>query len=330
MAPANWPQVYSWLQKSDPQVAGLAQEVAQLFGDSEAAKQSLAVLKDRTSDVTQRRKALNVLAAQQRSELVDELPALLEDPSVRIESIRAIAGYDDERLGKLLLKKYPHMNAAEKREAVLTLSSRPRYGRMLHAALKENTIQKADVPVYVARQLRRVVGSGFVETWGPIEELPAGENAAYLKYQRMLSPDAIAGASRQRGKMLFERTCGSCHQMFGEGGSIGPDLTGSNRANLNYILSNVLNPSEEIQDNYKMVVITTRDGRTYSGNVIGENPRQITLRVVGQDAVVVNKSDVQSRETTDVSMMPPGLFDMLKDEEVVDLIAYLKAGELLN
>ena len=115
--------------------------------------------------------------------------------------------------------------------------------------------------------------------------------------------------------------------MFGQGGVIGPDLTGSNRADVNYILSNVLNPSEEIQDDYKLVVVTTRDGRTYSGNVVGENSRQLTLRVVGQDAVIVNKSEIQSREVTDVSMMPPGLFDMLRDEEVLDLMAFLRSAE---
>lgn len=326
--PAGWAKVYSTLQNEGSAVASLAREVAQLFGDTEVARQSLATLKDRGADLAARRKAINVLAAQQRPELKNELASLLEDRAIRIEAIRAIAGYDDENLGRLLLERYPKLSAEEKREAVLTLSARPRYGRMLNAALKENKIPKTDVPVYVARQLRRVVGSGFVETWGPIDELPASENAAYNKYQRLLTNDALAQASPQRGKLLFQRTCGSCHQMFGEGGNIGPDLTGSNRTNVNYILSNVLNPSEEIQDDYRMVVITTRDGRTWSGNVIGENERQITLRVVGQDAVIVNKSDIQSQETTDVSMMPPGLFDMLRDEEVLDLVAYLRAGEV--
>lgn len=326
--PPGWANVYSTLQNDGSAVASLAREIAQLFGDTEAARQSLATLKDRSADLAARRKAINVLAAQQRPELRNELASLLEDRAIRVEVIRAIAGYDDEKLGRLLLERYPKLSAEEKREAVLTLSARPRYGRMLNQALKENKIPKTDVPVYVARQLRRVVGSGFVETWGPIDELPASENAAYNKYQRLLTHDALAQASPQRGKLLFQRTCGSCHQMFGEGGVIGPDLTGSNRTNVNYILSNVLNPSEEIQDDYRMVVITTRDGRTWSGNVIGENERQITLRVVGQDAVVVNKSDIQSQETTDVSMMPPGLFDMLRDEEVLDLVAYLRAGEV--
>lgn len=328
--PPAWTPVYASLQKSSPKISGLAREIAQLFGDTEAAKEALATLKDKSAPVGDRRRSLHSLAIQQRAELLKELPALLEDPDLRIEAIRSVAAYDDENLGASLLKKYKSLNELEKREAVLTLSSRPRYGRMLTRALKDKAIPKTDVPVHVARQLRRVVGSGFVETWGPIDELPAVENAAYNKYQRLLTNDALAGANIQRGRLLFERTCGSCHTMFGKGGIIGPDLTGSNRTNVNYILSNVLNPSEEIQDDYKMVVVTMRDGRTYSGNIVGENDRQLTLRVVGQDAVVVNKSEIQSREATDVSMMPPGLFNMLRDDEVLDLVAYLRSGEQLQ
>ena len=115
--------------------------------------------------------------------------------------------------------------------------------------------------------------------------------------------------------------------MYGEGGVIGPDLTGSNRANLEYLLSNVLTPNAEVQDAYKMVVVTTRDGRTHSGNVVSETDRQLTLRVVGRDPVVLSKADIQSRETTAASLMPPGLFDTLTDREVADLVAYLRTVE---
>ena len=109
---------------------------------------------------------------------------------------------------------------------------------------------------------------------------------------------------------------------------MGPDLTGSNRGNLDYVLANVLDPNAEVSDAYRMVLVTTRDGRTFSGNVIGETDRQITLRVVGREApAVIRKADVQSREVTSSSMMPPGLFDALTDREVIDLVAYLRTVE---
>ena len=77
---------------------------------------------------------------------------------------------------------------------------------------------------------------------------------------------------------------------------------------------------------YKMVVITTRDGRSYSGNITAENQRQVTLRVVGQDAVVINKSSIQSREVTPVSMMPQGLMSTLKQKEIIDLVTYIRTA----
>jgi putative heme-binding domain-containing protein len=116
--------------------------------------------------------------------------------------------------------------------------------------------------------------------------------------------------------------------MYGKGGNIGPDLTGSNRGSVDYILFNVLNPSGEIQDDYKLVVITTRDGRTYSGNVVAENDRQVSMRIVGQDVTVINKADIQSQEVMPTSLMPIGLFDNLSEEEVLDLVKYLQKIEV--
>ena len=135
----------------------------------------------------------------------------------------------------------------------------------------------------------------------------------------------MKSASPQTGHAVFLRTCGPCHAMYGEGGSIGPDLTGSNRANLEYLLANVLNPNADVPEAYRMVLVTTRDGRTYSGNVIAETDRQLTMRVVGRDNAIISKSDIQSREATPVSMMPTGLFDSLTDREVLDLVAFLRS-----
>ncbi len=212
---------------------------------------------------------------------------------------------------------------------LLDLSSRPKYGWQLTQALKSQAISKKDVPPYAARQLLRVVGSGFIEVWGPIEQEPSLEKA-YSKYQRMITEKTVETGNIINGEKVFQNTCGSCHKMNGKGGNIGPDLTGSNRGSIDYLLFNVLNPSGEIQEDYKLVVVTTRDGRTYSGNVVSENTRQLTMRVVGQDAVLINKSDIQSREVMPSSLMPIGLFDNLKESEVLDLVKYLRTMEKKN
>ncbi len=325
--PANWTPTFDRLKKSsDVRVARLIVEVARQFGDTEAARRNLTAVRTSSLPIGERQKALQTLAAQRRPELVPELPRAMDDAPLRIDAIRAIAAFDDESLGKLLIARFQTFNAVEKAEAVQTLASRGRYGRMLTDALASGAIAKRDVPSHAARQLRRVVGVRFADVWGPIED-NAGEDRAYARYRGMLTESAIAGANLPTGRAIFQRTCGPCHKLYGEGGTMGPDLTGSNRANLEYVLSNVLNPSGEVQDAYKMVIVTTRDGRTHSGNVASETDRQLTLRVVGRDPIAINKADIQAREATSASMMPPGLFDPLSDREVIDLVAYLRTLE---
>ena len=327
--PQNWNAVSDKLQKSNPKTKSLTQEISSLFGDTEATQRAFTLLKDKTAPIDQRKKALQTLTAQQRKELQTELPKLLQEPAIRQEAIKSVAAFDNEALGKFLIDNYSKFSPEEKLIAMQTLSSRSRYGGMLTKEIKEKRIAKSEVPAGVARQLLRVVGSGFIEVWGPIEQV-ANDEAAYKKYRAMLTTNAMSSANVIAGKKIFQNTCGSCHKMFGEGSVIGPDLTGSNRADTEYILLNVLEPSAEIQDDYKMVVINTRDGRTYSGNVINENQRQLTLRVVGQEPVIINKSTIQSKEVTPVSLMPPGLFSNLTEKEIVDLMAYLKTSKKVD
>jgi len=325
--PPAWSSTLGKLKRSpDPRVPRLANEVARQFGDTEAARRNLAVAASATAATEDRRRAIQILAAQRKPELIRELPPLFDQAPLRIDAIRAIAAFDDEGLGKLLVARFPSMDNTEKAEAAQTFAARGRYGRMLTDALAADEIDKRDIPPYVARQLRRVVGVRFAEVWGPLEA-DASEERAYARYRGVLNDNAMAGADAVTGRGVFQRTCAPCHRMFGEGGAIGPELTGSNRANLEYLLSNVLSPNAEIQDAYKVVVITTRDGRTFSGNLAAENDRQVTLRLVGRDPIAINKADIQSRETTAASMMPTGLFDALSEREVIDLVGYLRTTE---
>jgi len=321
--PSNWDTVYGSLQ-SNTDLAHLSDQIAQRFGNAEAAKKMMAVIRNPESGLDQKQNAIKNLALHQREELEKELPQLLNDPDLRMESIRAIAAFENEDLGRALFELYPTLSGPERQEAILTLASRGTYGRILAEAIKEGNLPKKDIPAYVAMQMRRVVGSGFVEIWGPIDDISGDIQGQFSKYQRLLSDEAIAQADVNKGKGIYQRTCAACHVMFGEGGVIGPDLTGSNRTNTAYLLNNILNPSGEIQDDYKLVVIITQDGRTYSGNIIAENDRSVTLRVVGQDPISINKSKIRSRDVTEKSMMPEGLLNTLSDSDVLNLVAYLK------
>ena len=112
--------------------------------------------------------------------------------------------------------------------------------------------------------------------------------------------------------------------MNGQGGLTGPDLTGANRTSIPYLLSNLIEPDEFIQEDYRMVIVTTRDGRTYVGSVVAENDRQLTIRPVGLPDVVLSRADIQSTDVSEESLMPEGLLDRLSETELVDLFTYLQ------
>jgi len=329
--PANWEAVYAELNRTasaDSKIVEISTELAQQFGDTKAVQKMLVSLRDPKSDLKSRKQALRGLAFQQREELVRDLKKLLNDSALRRDAIRAMAAYDKEDLTDLLLERYDSFSSDEKLDTVQTLASRRKSARALTNALQSGKIPKRDIPAYVARQMRRVVGNSFTDVWGPIASMSSDKKAQFEKYRGLLTKEALAAADPSHGRAIFRRTCYACHKMYGEGGVVGPEITGANRSNLEYILGNVLTPSAEIQDAYKMTLILTDEGRTYSGIVSGENDRQVSLRVAGEDEpVLIPKVSIESREIAAVSMMPEGMLETLKRQEVLDLVAYLQTAK---
>ena len=132
----------------------------------------------------QRVDALQSLARQQRPELRGLLVMLLEQDAMRQPAIRAMAAFEEEKLSEALLNYYEEFSPAERLDAVQTLASRPDYGWALAEAIKRGDVPRRDIPAYVARQLRRVVGNGFVEIWGPIDALSADRAAGRCQVPR--------------------------------------------------------------------------------------------------------------------------------------------------
>jgi putative membrane-bound dehydrogenase-like protein len=323
-APAGWAALAARLASGgDAAIATLVRHISQLFGDPAATAAQLGLLRDPAAPIERRREALLGLARDAHRPALDAILAALGEPALRRDAIRALAEFEDERVSQRLLAGYAQWNAAEKAEAILALAIRPESARRLLRDLRANRIPKADVSAFAARQLQRVIGPNFTEFWGPLETAAADKEAETARLKRLLTDEALAAARPGRGRGVFERTCAPCHKLYDQGGLIGPDLTGSNRANLDYILGEIINPSEVIQEGYHLVTLTLRDGRTLAGNIAAENERQVVLRTVGQETPVA-KADILAREVSPVSMMPEGLLKTLSGEEVRDLIAYLR------
>jgi putative heme-binding domain-containing protein len=131
-----------------------------------------------------------------------------------------------------------------------------------------------------------------------------------------------------RGRRLFgEASCFSCHRFDNEGGSQGPDLTIiSGRFSVRDLLEKVLDPSKAISDQYAARIITMKDGKVVVGRIVNlhnDNMMVMTDMLDPNGLVNVNARRVESNEKSNVSMMPTGLLDSFKEDEILDLVAYL-------
>ncbi|MCP4174586.1 MAG: c-type cytochrome [Fuerstiella sp.] len=327
-APAGWNELSRKLSDSeDKNIQELSAELSQIFGDREATAQALAMLTDATADKNAQRRSLRVLLTHQNEDASSLLESLLDDPALQLDAIRGYAMVENASAPAVLLGRYERWNAELKRAVIETLATRKRYAQALLAAVEQKTVSRDDIPAHVARSLKQLLGDPFVRVFGEVRPIAQDRQKLLARYKRIATPQKIADASASRGRAVFTKTCAACHVLYGEGGKIGPDLTGSNRANLDYILLNSVDPSYDVPAGYRMVTIVTVDGRVVSGVIAEEDETRIVLKTVEQPRLVIAKENIEERKTSPKSMMPDGQLEKMQRQELFDLIKYLRTTD---
>jgi putative heme-binding domain-containing protein len=146
-----------------------------------------------------------------------------------------------------------------------------------------------------------------------------------------LAKDGLRQRNFENGKAMFNATlCATCHRFNGDGGSIGPDITGSgNRYTLRDFMENIIEPSKVVSDQYDSHVIEKKDGNLVIGRVVSEDADTLQVMMnpfAPTQLTTIKTGDVKTKKTQPVSMMPPGLINVLNKEELLDLIAYTLSG----
>ncbi len=322
-APDGWAELSSELMAGDnTQLRALARELGQIFGDEEAALKALELLRNPQANPDERRAALKSLLAQQNPGVKGALVNLLRHPELRIDAIRAfgkIPGLGAEQL----LEHYPGFATAERRAVVETLATRKDLAGQLIAAIEKKVIAPGDIPVYTARLLAGMLGETFTRVYGDLREQNADKAKLIEKYSAMLDLPGAVKADPAHGRVVYSRLCGVCHRMYGEGGILGPDLTGSNRANREYILLNIVDPNFDVPDGYKMVVLKTKTNQVLAGTIGEEDELKVVLNTVSGREVVA-KVSIKERQTLPISMMPEGMLETMNKKDFFALIKYLQ------
>ena len=327
-APEGWSTLSNTLACStSASVRQHALALSQIFGDTMAVASALECVQDSSVAAAQRCSTLSLLLGQQNQEASQLLKVLIDEPALTLSAIRGYAVVRNDEAPAVLISRYSKLNTQQQRAVIETLASRKAYAEVLLEALKMNQIQPSAVPVQVARSLKNLLGKKFTDVYGALPVVGAEREHLIKKYKKLCKPSAVAAADASRGRAVFQKTCAACHVLYGEGGKVGPELTGANRANLDYILLNSVYPSLDVPHAYRTVSVLTVDGRVVNGVLAEEDGTKIVLRTPEQPRVVIAKEDIDFRKISPQSMMPDGQLDAMKPQEVIDLVKYLRTTE---
>ncbi len=325
--PSSWQAAYDVLTKSGPApVREKADEVAVVFGDERVLPRLRELLVNDAAPVARRLTAIEMIVRGRDAQATGALLAVLAHPELRGPALRALAGYDDVRTPDAIVSRYGEFTDGEKRDAISGLCSRPSYALALLSAIENGAIPRTDLHAYNVQELLRFKDEALHEriraVWGDFRATAKDRQEEITRRKAGLSPAKLASADLGSGRRVFAKTCANCHTLFGAGDKVGPDITGSNRANIDYLLENLVDPSAIVGKDYRMSVLTLADGRVVSGLVMKETDSGLTVRTLN-DTIVVAKADVDDRQLSDLSMMPEKLLEPLQPDEFRDLVAYL-------
>jgi putative heme-binding domain-containing protein len=303
-------------------------------GQSDAVGKALAIIGDDSASRSERLELIRIFGEVHQPQCLKVLLHLIEsrkDASLEKAALTALATYDDPSLGQTVASDAPSLPKDLQTSAFALLASRPAWALALAEAVDAGAIPESVVPQDAISRMKLYddakLQALYRKHWGK-ERVPT---TAEMQ-KRIHELTAVVGSgsgSPYEGQKIFNMTCAVCHTLFGQGGHIGPDLTTYKRDDLDTMLLNIVNPSAEIREGYESYLLTTKDGRTLTGFLADKDEQVVVLRGLDSENTVIPQKQIVEMKSTGVSLMPQGLLDVLNDQQVRDLFAYLRSTQPL-
>lgn len=282
---------------------------------------------DRGAGVAGRVESIRVLAELGLEGIGGRLQALLvpsEPVDVQVAVVRALARTEDPAVGRAWLEASRWNSfGAPVREAVLAeLTGRAGLLPVLFDALERGALPVWMVDPQRRRQLRNHAQPVLRERARKVFAEAGGADRRQA-LERLL-PVAGRAGSGKRGREVFLRVCATCHQHGGEGVKVGPDLTGVRNQPPEALLLHIVVPDAEVAPGYQACEVETRDGRSLTGLLVAETGDTITLRRAGGEQETLGRANVASVVVGRLSLMPQELETTMSEQELADLLAFLR------
>jgi putative membrane-bound dehydrogenase-like protein len=325
--PAAWDKLAAnAANSSDSTLRDSVRDLSVLFGNGRALDEVKKVALNKEANLDARKVALQTLIDSRTPDLRAICEQLLQEEFLNSVAARGLATFDDPAVANKMVIAYRRFHASERGQLLSALVSRASFASALLDAVAERKVPRADISAFHARQIRSFndpeLNKKLARIWGELRDSPGDKQQSMARWKAQLIPALLAKADISKGRVAFNTACAACHTLYGEGGKVGPDLTGGGRENLDYLLENIVDPSAIVTADFRMSVIDLKDGRALNALIAAKTERTLTLKTM-TETLNVERADIAEIKESALSLMPEGLLESLQPEQARDLIAYL-------
>lgn len=315
--------------------APLAFDIQQ--NDRKAIVSALSIISDSRADVVERLAYIKLMGSlhieKSKPVLLELVERQSDRVSVRQASLAALSNFQDQEIGERVAVAYPDKLRADPalRMASLNLMvTRSGWAHQLLEIIEQSKqVNPGDVPPQVVQQLQLLeddqINQAVARIWPESRTASSQEKQETMK--RINHAVTSGTAELAAGRQLYHQLCGNCHMLFDEGGHLGPDLTGYDRKNLNYLMVNIVDPNIDIREGFVNYKITTGDDRTLAGTISNRSSELLVLRSFSGEELTIPSNKIKHIEAQPVSLMPERLVDHLTDQQLRNLFGYIMRNE---
>lgn len=308
--------------------------LAQKWGQSEIfganVADILAGLKSKLADATAAadvrtsaaRRLLALEGGRESVPLVLGQVTLLSPPETARGFVNALAESRDRQTGEAVLASWDRLTPAARRSAIAVLLRRPEWTGSLLEGVEKRKIQRTDIAVEQWSQLKQHPNRAIAGRAERLSGSYATVSSDREEVVKKLLPIAGKPGDLARGKEVYATTCAVCHTFNGQGGKVGPDLTGIAPKSTQEILIDIIDPNRSVEANYRMWNVTTKSGDTFSGRLETETQSSVEILDTTGQKHVVQRQDIESMQGSTASIMPAG-FEALPEADLAALLTYL-------
>jgi len=297
------------------------------LGDADALGATLDRVRDTKTKSAERTGLIDLLAERREEKAVPVLLALLrteKTDAMQLVLANALQRFSSEDIARTFLDLAPTMAAKPRAVALGALCSRASWAKILLTAVEAGGMKKEQL---TSANLLTIQGlhdaacdALLTKHWSTLKQSSAAKDARIAQVRQVLVKNK---GDAESGHAIFKATCAVCHTLGKEGGKIGPDLSGYERDNLDFMLPAIVDPSLAIREEFTAFTVVTKDGQTLMGFLDAQTPQSITVRDLNGQKLVLSRADVKSLTASPVSLMPEGLLDEMSAQQIADLFAYL-------